>query len=1026
MQLKAILFLFLLLACGVGKAQIPSNPLGLNPSRLKWNQIKTDKVQVIFPAGMEEYGQRTANLVHYLWDNHNESIGEKRQPITMILQNQTTIPNGFVTVGPFRSECYMTPPQFNLNGAGDWFDLLVIHEYRHVKQFANSKRGITKLAKNVLGSWTWGGFFGLALPIWYLEGDATMTETALTNAGRGRLPEFDMEYKSLALAGKHYSYDKAYAGSFRDYVPSYYNMGYYMTGQARTEFGNEIWNKVVNDAVRFKGIFYPFGRAMKRHMKLPPRKLYNKTFAGLDSTWVNEVKNADTETEEQKIIKFFADSILISGVPKKFYTDYKFPQYLNDTTLIVEKSSFEEIRTFYNIKPSRRLMWKGLCIGYDSTFSNRVMQAKNIRPIVFYGKKLFSPGLNVSSNTTLSVNKGVMVWSELTYHERWGGKNYSVIRLKTPFESTVRKLTSRSRYFAPSLSPDNKQIVVVDVPDSLRYTIVVLDANTGKEIKRFPNPKNYFFSFPVFTPTGAQIIAVAQQGEQNWLVAINTATGEMGEITEPTKWQISYPCATESYLFFSGAYTGTNNIFALKYGTGEIFQVTNHALGAFFPAVSPNRKHLAYSGFSAMGYDIYELEIDETKWKRYTPEVENKLRFFMPVMKQEGNASIIEKVGKETFKVQKFRKASSIFNIHSLLPQVYLPEAGLQLLADNKFSTLSAVAETYYNLNENTWRSGIGLTFAEFYPIFRAGFFQGNRARGFLHNSNRTDTTYIASFYNEFWRENDLYFGVQLPFNLTKGTAINRITLSADYHHLRLEGKNNFLNNDDVNTSRFRVRNSAIPRDNPRFFQPRLQNQSVNTLDFRVRLSSQAITARRQFLPRWGAFADIRYISTLGKGELRGNTFLARLDFYAPALMRTHSLSFNLAYQYEKYTNNYKFRNLFFYPRGYRSVPMSDGVGKVAINYALPLLYPDLRVGSLLFLKRIKANMFFDSAVANISSYSPPFRENQTFLRSTGIELTFDVRILRLLELEIGGRYSYLFDARTPHSFEFLFLGIGI
>jgi hypothetical protein len=224
----------------------------------------------------------------------------------------------------------------------------------------------------------------------------------------------------------------------------------------------------------------------------------------------------------------------------------------------------------------------------------------------------------------------------------------------------------------------------------------------GRQIKRFPNPNNDFLAFPVFSPDGKKIVAVAQQGEQNWLTEIDVTTGNALEITTRTKWQLSYPCVTEKYVFFSGAYTGTNQIFAFEREAGKLFQVTNHALGAFFPAVSPNRKYLAYSGFSAMGYDIYEMELKPENWQPYTPKAENSLRFFMPIMKQEGGESILSKVGKEKFEVKKFRKASGIFNPHSLLPQVYLPEVGLQLLADNKFSTLSGIVETYYNINENT------------------------------------------------------------------------------------------------------------------------------------------------------------------------------------------------------------------------------------------------------------------------------------------------------------------------------------
>ena len=32
--------------------------LGLNPSSIKWKEIKTDKVQIVFPTGIEKQAQR--------------------------------------------------------------------------------------------------------------------------------------------------------------------------------------------------------------------------------------------------------------------------------------------------------------------------------------------------------------------------------------------------------------------------------------------------------------------------------------------------------------------------------------------------------------------------------------------------------------------------------------------------------------------------------------------------------------------------------------------------------------------------------------------------------------------------------------------------------------------------------------------------------------------------------------------------------------------------------------------------------
>ncbi|NJO02275.1 MAG: hypothetical protein HC880_11820 [Bacteroidia bacterium] len=313
-------------------AQVPSNRLGLNPLRLRWNQIHTDKVRVIFPEGLESQGQRVANVVHYLQENHRESIGDRFQEVNILLQNQTTIPNGFVTVGPFRSEFLVTPPQFLTSGPGDWIDMLAIHEYRHVQQFANTRRGITELGRAILGSWVWGGMAGTALPRWYWEGDAVGTETALTQAGRGRVPEFDMEYRALVLNDRIYGYEKASAGSLRDFVPDHYSLGYYLTTYARHHYDPEIWKNVVADAARYKGIFFPFSRSLNKRTGLRTPELYRATMQELDSQWT--AKYETMPLSEAKQISLEAPDLV-----RNTFTSYRYPQYQDDGSVIAEKAA---------------------------------------------------------------------------------------------------------------------------------------------------------------------------------------------------------------------------------------------------------------------------------------------------------------------------------------------------------------------------------------------------------------------------------------------------------------------------------------------------------------------------------------------------------------------------------------------------------------------------------------------------------------------------------------------------------------
>jgi len=334
---KTILLLFLQL-CISAALTAQSYELGLNPSKIKWHQIKTKKVQVVFPDGLEAQAQRVANVVHFMVDYAYSNVGTISEPVTIILQNQTTISNGFVAVSPFRSEFFTTPPQFNFAGGTDWLDLLAIHEYRHVQQNQNAKVGITKLMTFLFGQNGWGFMTGMALPRWYLEGDATVAETSYTHAGRGRTPDFDKEYRAMRSMGLHYNYEKASARSFKDFVPDHYHMGYNMISYVRDNFGKDIWAKVVNGSGKYRGLFYTFSHNLKKETGFGTKELYKITMDRLDSLYQADLKSLDLTSSKK-----------LNTIPKKKFTSYRNPQFLDNEVIVVEKSSFDEIRTYYTI-----------------------------------------------------------------------------------------------------------------------------------------------------------------------------------------------------------------------------------------------------------------------------------------------------------------------------------------------------------------------------------------------------------------------------------------------------------------------------------------------------------------------------------------------------------------------------------------------------------------------------------------------------------------------------------------------------
>ncbi len=81
-----------------------SQIFGGNPSSLRWRQINTPLARIIFPRGLDSTAERVTNIITFMNAPMAKTIGTKSRKINIVLQNQTTISNGYVGLGPFRSE----------------------------------------------------------------------------------------------------------------------------------------------------------------------------------------------------------------------------------------------------------------------------------------------------------------------------------------------------------------------------------------------------------------------------------------------------------------------------------------------------------------------------------------------------------------------------------------------------------------------------------------------------------------------------------------------------------------------------------------------------------------------------------------------------------------------------------------------------------------------------------------------------------------------------------------------------------
>jgi hypothetical protein len=177
-------------------------------------------------------------------------------------------------------------------------------------------------------------------------------------------------------------------------------------------------------------------------------------------------------------------------------------------------------------------------------------------------------------------------------------------------------------------------------------------------------------------------------------------------------------------------------------------------------------------------------------------------------------------------------------------------------------------------------------------------------------------------------------------------------------------------------------------------------------------------TSKRDIYSRWGQAAYFNVYNTPYGGDLKGSLFSFIGYLYLPGLFKHHSLNGYWAYQGTLVSNrfdDYLFRNTVPIPRGH-SIGRFEKLYTMSVNYTLPVWYPDIALGPVLNVQRVRLNTFADYAFGQSRIYN---RTNTTYL-SVGGEVKFDINLLRFLpQLDVGLRYAYGIDPRV-NKFEIL------
>ncbi len=697
--------------------------LGQDPASVVWRQINTEKFRIIFPSEISDIGQNYANILEASYKEVSFPYIENNNKLQIVLHNRTVISNAMVSPTPYHADFFTMPDQDIY--AQPWAKQLALHEYRHAVQMQKVNQGFTKGLKILFGDQAIGGIMGVFLPFWFIEGDAVYSETILSSSGRGRSPTFTMDLVAQVAEKGIYPYDKALYGSYKNYTPDHYTLGYELVTFGVYKYGSDLWDQTLDKVARKPFTLVPFTNSIKKKTGTGKVKYYKNTLGERNREW--------SETSSKASMPH-----ALQATKRNNYTNYRFPTKLKDGTIVVEKTGIDDINRFVKCFP-------------DGT-----------------EKILFTPGFDFQES--LSANDSLLCWNERTFDPRWSNRNYSIIKVYNFKSKKLFKITRKSRLFAPDLANHSAKIVAVNVSETNEYSLQVFDFHTHDIIKEFKTTDNLFLMHPKWSEDDKYIVATVLGDKGKSIIKIDTRNWEYEFLLDMTFKNISRPSLNGSKLLYTSAYNGTDNIYMLDLDTKEITMITDVPYGATDAAFSHGSR-IEFSNYTADGY-----RTSTTDSVHFAPaNISTSRPIYLIDKIQTGHKFNLDEVSipDTAYEERKYSRIGHLFNLHSwgiaaVDLNSYDFQPGINILSQNTLSTSWGRLGYYYDPNEQVGKVKIDYTYSGWYPTLNLTADYGMRKDSYTDQEGKQRELK--------WHETNLGFNMSLPLNFTKSKWITGMT----------------------------------------------------------------------------------------------------------------------------------------------------------------------------------------------------------------------------------------------------------
>ncbi len=951
--------LFILLFAVVVQTSAQYFQTGQDPASIRWRQLQSKNFQLIYPDYFETQALQLAGKLETVYPYGSYSLKHNPQKFPVVLHTQTIQSNGLVAWAPKRAEFYTTPHQAIY--PQDWLEQLALHEFRHIVQIDKVNSNLPRWSKFLLGEQVTALVFGAYLPWWFIEGDAVVAETALSNYGRGRHPSFLMEHRAQVVEKGTFTYDKAYFGSYRDFVPNHYKLGYYLAGNLRARHGSQIWENVLTRVGQKPLSVFPMRQVLKEQTGRNTAENYYAVFDSLKRVWDKE-------------------NLLYDPVPKKilsekgkFYTNYLHNYFVNDSVLVSFKTAFNEISAFVEMR-------------------------KNIPE-----KKITLPGTIFSES--VNYRDEWIIWSEQIPDLRWQHSGRSLLRLYHIDTQRKMELKPEFKAFSPAVSHDKTKIAVVEADFSNHFYLSVYHLPDGELIHRFQTPANNYFFSPEWIDS-SQVAAVILTNEGKRLVSVDFETGQMNVLLDREMGDLKQLRLAEKWLYFISSWSGKNSLYRFHFGNKHVELVYEPRFGVEFPAVSSCGERIVLSDYTADGFRLIEIPANHKKVFPLSDVPPASYPLAESLTSQEIGIPLFSDSVDVDLPSGDYKKTAHLFNLHSWAPVFIETDdyeffPGVSLMSQNSLGTSETVLGYKWDLTEKAGRFIADYSFKGWYPVFDLNLTHGARASEYNQiqqtvNSQGDVIKQDTSLQRYTWGQTTAGLNARLPLQIGKGPFSRVLQPEVQY------GFNLYKHHDST----------------PEQFV----EGSFHSVAYRLYFHQLLRQSYLDVYPDFGIVLDGSFRHSPA-GTLRaGNLKALQTVLYFPGLMKNHGVKMYAGAQEKETNGTLGFNDVVRYARGWGRIN-TTAIYTGGADYKMPLFYPDWNFWGFLYVRRIKASLFGDYTRLKGNFYrngniTGTFTED---ISSAGIELTADVNLLRFYApANIGFRTSYLPEMKNVY-FDFLF-----